>query len=144
MPQARGVEIIPLSALTGAHTDDLIPAVFYVNKVWNRRVATGSLNRWLSNTVEHHPPPAVGRYRPKFRYVTQAKARPPTFVLFVSRPESVGETYLRYFENELRSTFDLPGTPIRLLLRKGKNPFSAKGSAVRGHRIVKARINKRG
>jgi GTP-binding protein len=143
LPQARGVEVVTLSALTGMRIDDLIPAVFLVNKVWNKRVITGPLNRWLSETIEHHPPPAVRRHRPKFRYVTQAKARPPTFVLFVSRPEAVGDTYLRYLENELRAAFNLPGTPIRLRLRKGKNPFAEKGSAGRGPRIVKSYINKR-
>ena len=144
LPQARGVKIVPLSALTGKRIDDLVPAVFSVNKIWNKRVVTGSLNRWLSDTIEHHPPPAVRQHRPKFRYMTQVKARPPTFVLFVSRPEAVGETYLRYLENELRATFDLPGTPIRLRLRKGKNPFSDKGFSSRDRRIVKGRINKRG
>ena len=127
LPQAKGVQIVPLSALTGKHVQDLVPAVISVHEIWNKRVMTGPLNRWLSDVVEHHPPPSVSRHRPRFRYATQAKARPPTFILFVSRPESVGETYLRYLENELRSTFDLPGTPIRVRLRKGHNPYAEKG-----------------
>ncbi len=127
LPQAKGIEIVPVSALTGKRLENLLPAVFSVHEVWNRRVMTGPLNRWLNETVDHHPPPAVRRHRPRFRYVTQAKARPPTFVLFVSRPEAVGETYLRYLENELRATFDLPGTPIRMRLRKGPNPYAEKG-----------------
>ena len=127
LPQAKGIEIVPVSALTGKRLENLLPVVFSVHEVWNRRVMTGPLNRWLNETVDHHPPPAVGRHRPRFRYVTQAKARPPTFVLFVSRPEAVGETYLRYLENELRATFDLPGTPIRMRLRKGPNPYAEKG-----------------
>ncbi len=144
LPQARGVEIVPLSALTGARVGDLIPAVLSVDEVWNRRVMTGPLNRWLSDTIEHHPPPAVRRHRPRFRYATQAKVRPPTFILFVSRPEAVGETYLRYLENELRTAFELPGTPIRIRLRKGKNPYAEKGTSGRGGRGSKARIKKRG
>ena len=127
LPQAKGIEIVPVSALTGKRLENLLPAVFSVHEVWNRRVMTGPLNRWLNETVDHHPPPAVRRHRPRFRYVTQAKARPPTFVLFVSRPEAVGETYLRYLENELRATFDLPGTPIRMRLRKEPNPYAEKG-----------------
>ena len=127
LPQAKGIDIVPVSALTGKRLENLLPAVFSVHEVWNRRVMTGPLNRWLNETVDHHPPPAVRRHRPRFRYVTQAKARPPTFVLFVSRPEAVGETYLRYLENELRATFDLPGTPIRMRLRKGPNPYAEKG-----------------
>ena len=132
LPQAKGMEIVPLSALTGKRLENLLPAVFSVHEVWNRRVMTGPLNRWLNETVDHHPPPAVRRRRPRFRYVTQAKARPPTFVLFVSRPEAVGETYLRYLENELRATFDLPGTPIRMRLRKGPNPYAEKGRRRKG------------
>lgn len=134
LPQAKGIEIVPVSALTGKRLENLLPAVFSVHEVWNRRVMTGPLNRWLNETVDHHPPPAVRRHRPRFRYVTQAKARPPTFVLFVSRPEAVGETYLRYLENELRATFDLPGTPIRMRLRKGPNPYAEKGRRRRGER----------
>ncbi len=127
LPQARGVETVPLSALTGRRLKTLLPAVFSVHEVWNRRVMTGPLNRWLSETVDRHPPPFAGRHRPRLRYVTQAKARPPTFVLFASRPEAVGETYLRYLENELRTAFDLPGTPIRMRLRRGRNPYAGKG-----------------
>lgn len=134
LPRAQGVKIVPVSALTGARLKTLLPTVFSVHEVWNRRVMTGPLNRWLSETVDRHPPPAVRSRRPRFRYVTQAKARPPTFVLFVNRPEAVGETYLRYLENDLRATFDLPGAPIRLRLRKGRNPYVGEGGAGAGRR----------
>jgi GTP-binding protein len=143
LPQAKGVQIVPLSALTGTHVRDLVPAVISVHEIWNKRVMTGPLNRWLSDVVERHPPPSVKRHRPRFRYATQAKARPPTFILFVSRPESVGETYLRYLENELRSAFDLPGTPIRVRLRKGHNPYAEKGRRQSAGRRPKARISRR-
>ena len=134
LPRAQGVKIVPVSALTGARLGTLPPAVFSVHEVWNRRVMTGPLNRWLSEIVERHPPPVVRRRRPRFRYITQAKARPPTFVLFANRPEAVGETYLRYLENDLRAAFDLPGTPIRMRLRKGRNPYAGEGGTEQGRR----------
>lgn len=144
LPQARGVEIVTLSALTGQHTRKLAPAVLSVYDVWNSRVPTGPLNRWLTDVIDHHPPPAVRRHRPRFRYITQAKARPPTFILFVSRPELVGDSYLRYLENDLRSVFDLPGTPLRLRLRKGQNPYANKGAGQRGKRQSGSHVRKRG
>ena len=143
LPQAKGVGIVPLSALTGLHVEKLAPSVLTVHDVWNRRVMTGPLNRWLSEIVDHHPPPSVRRHRPRFRYATQAKSRPPTFVFFVSRPELVGETYLRYLENELRSAFDLPGTPIRVRLRKGQNPYAENRGGRRAKRRSNTRVNRR-
>ena len=124
LPQARGVKIVTVSALTGYHSREFRLAIFSVYSIWNQRISTGRVNQWLVNVVDHHPPPAVRNRRPRFRYITQAKARPPTFVLFVSRPELVGESYIRYLENDLRSAFGLSGTPIRILLRKGKNPYT--------------------
>ena len=144
LPQARGVEVVPLSALTGRRVENLLPGVLSVHNVWNRRVETGPLNRWLAEVTDRHPPPAVRRHRPRFRYVTQAKSRPPTFIFFVSRPELVGETYLRYLENELRTAFDLPGTPIRIRLRRGRNPYAGDGVRQRSKRSPSMRLNKRG
>jgi len=86
-------------------------------------VPTPHLNRWLMEAVERHTPPAVSGRRIKLRYMTQPSARPPTFVAFCSRPEAVPKAYLRYLTNSLRDTFDLPGVPIRLKLRKGENPY---------------------
>ena len=123
MPQARGVRVVTLSALTGEGVDKLMPAVTAAHAAWNRRLSTGQLNRFLEALVERHPPPA-SRGRPvRPRYMTQVKARPPTFALFVNRPDALDETYLRYVTNGLRETFDLPGVPIRIMLRGGKNPY---------------------
>ena len=91
--------------------------------VWNTRVPTGELNRWFEQALERHPPPLVAGRRLKLRYITQAKARPPTFVAFGTRAEQMPEDYQRYLVNGLRETFDLPGTPIRLQLRGTKNPY---------------------
>lgn len=124
LPQIKGVRTVTLSALTGRNLDRLMKAVFEAHAVWNKRASTASLNRWLAGVTEQHPPPLVEGRRIKLRYATQIKTRPPTFALFVSRPEKLPDSYLRYLENSLRETFGLEGVPIRLQMRKGKNPFA--------------------
>jgi GTPase len=126
LPQVTGVAMVPVSGLTGEGVEKLMDSVVGAYKIWNRRVSTPRLNRWLGETVERHPPPAVSGRRIKLRYLTQSKARPPTFVAFCSRPEALPAAYRRYLVNAIRQDFDLPGTPIRLVLRKGDNPFAAK------------------
>lgn len=124
LPQLRGVPLVALSALTGAGMRRLLPAAAAAFETWNRRVETAKLNRWLSGMVHRHPPPLVRGRRLKLRYVTQVKARPPTFALFTTRPSAVTESYLRYLVNGLREDFALPGVPIRIVLRKGRNPYA--------------------
>jgi GTP-binding protein len=124
MPQAKGVPTVTLSALTGRGVDRLMDAVLEAHEVWNRRIPTAQLNRWLEEMVARHAPPALaGGRRLKVRYMTQAKARPPTFVVFASRPDELPEAYSRYLVNGLREAFNLPGVPIRLFVRGGKNPY---------------------
>ena len=101
-----------------------MPAVAKVYELWNRRLPTGPLNRWLEETIARHPPPMVQGRRMRLRYITQVKARPPTFALFASRPKALPESYIRYLVNGLRNDFDLAGVPIRLLPRGGKNPYA--------------------
>ncbi len=124
LSQTEGILVVPISALRGQHLDRLMAAVFAVREVWERRIPTGALNRWLAATTEAHPPPAPSGRRLKLRYMTQAKSRPPTFVIFCSRPQALPASYVRYLENALRADFDLPGTPIRIHLRKGENPYA--------------------
>jgi GTP-binding protein len=124
LPQVRGVALVPVSAMTGTGLDRLMKEVLAADALWNRRLPTRALNQWLQAAVEAHPPPAVAGRRVKLRYVTQANARPPTFVLFCSRPKALPESYSRYLVNSLRDNFDIPGVPIRLHLRKGDNPFA--------------------
>lgn len=123
LTQVRGLRFVPLSALTGAGMGKLMPAVLDVYEKWNIRISTGRLNRWFADVVAYHPPPAVSGRRLKLRYITQIKSRPPTFVLFTTRPADLPDAYTRYLVNGIREAFDLPGVPIRLLLRKGKNPY---------------------
>ena len=124
LPQIRGVPVVTLSALHGEGVDKLLPKVFKTYETWNKRVSTGRLNRWLEGVVAAHPPPMAGGRRIKLRYMTQIKARPPTFALFVSRPKALPDAYQRYLVNQLRDAFNLDGVPIRLLLRGGKNPYA--------------------
>lgn len=126
LPQLRGLAIVPVSGLTGEGLDKLMAAVFSTHEVWNRRIPTAKLNRWLESVIEHHPPPAVSGRRLKLRYMTQAKSRPPTFVVFCSRPDALPDAYRRYIVNGLRETFKLPGVPLRLMLRGGENPYVKK------------------
>jgi GTP-binding protein len=98
-------------------------AVFAAYETWNRRISTGELNRWFAEIVDRHPPPAVAGRRIRLRYMTQASSRPPTFVVFASRPEALPDSYKRYIINELRAAFDLPGVPVRLHFRRGRNPY---------------------
>ncbi len=127
LTQMKGIPVVTLSALTGAGVERLLPVVRRAHEIWNKRVTTGELNRWFETALERHPPPLVDGRRLKLRYVTQAKARPPTFLAFGTRAERIPEDYSRYLVNSLRETFDLPGTPIRLQLRGTKNPFAEEG-----------------
>ncbi len=124
LAQVAGVRLVTLSALTGERVERLMPAVLAAHDAWCRRVATAPLNRWLEEMTLHHPPPAVAGRRIRLRYATQAKARPPTFVVFASRPEALPESYLRYLAGGLRDRFGLDGVPVRILVRKGRNPFA--------------------
>ena len=124
LPQVKGAPYITVSALRGRNLDKLFDAVFAVYDVWNTRISTARLNRWLSHKTEAHPPPLARGRRIRLRYMTQIKARPPTFAAFVSLPEELPEAYTRYLVNGLREDFDLPGTPIRFITRKGKNPYA--------------------
>jgi GTPase len=124
LPQVKGVPVVAVSGLTGAGLDRLMRAVVDAHAVWNRRVGTSALNRWLADVVASHPPPAVSGRRIRLDYVTQPKSRPPSFVLFTSRADAVPDAYRRYLVNSLRESFDLPGTPIRLTLREKANPYA--------------------
>jgi GTP-binding protein len=127
LPQVKGVPVVAVSGLTGAGLDRLMQAVIDGHAVWNRRVETSALNRWIAAVVAAHPPPAVSGRRIRLDYITQPKSRPPTFVLFTSRADALPDAYRRYLVNSLRETFDLAGTPIRLTLREKKNPYAKRG-----------------
>ena len=123
LPRLRGVPVIMLSAQTGKGVDKLMPAVQKQYEIWNARIGTAKLNRWLGEVIDRHPPPADKGRPVRLRYITQAKSRPPTFVTFSSRGHAVPESYNRYLANSLRETFRLDGVPLRIFVRKGKNPY---------------------
>ena len=126
LPQVKGVPVVALSGLTGQGLDQLMQAIIEIHAVWNKRVPTNQLNRWLNAALAAHPPPAVSGRRLKLNYMTQPKARPPSFVIFCTRADAVPEAYERYLINGLRDEFHLPGTPIRLTLREKANPYAGR------------------
>ena len=123
LPQLKGIPIVPVSAIEGSGTDLLIQTSTEVFEIWQKRIPTGPLNRWLENMIQSHPPPISGGRRLKLRFITQVKARPPSFVLFTTRPGALPESYSRYLINGLRERFNLWGVPIRLTLRQRQNPY---------------------
>lgn len=128
LPQLRGVRTVTLSGQTGKGLENLMAAIFEVHQVWNRRISTAKLNIWLDQALAYYPPPAVGGKRIRLKFITQAKTRPPTFMVQCSRPDSLPTSYSRYLINEIRETFSLQGVPIRLFMRKSDNPFKGRRS----------------
>ena len=131
LPQLRGVPLITVSGLTGDGLDRMMKAVEEAYAVWNKRTSTSALNRWFEQAIAANPPPAVSGRRLKLNYVTQPKARPPSFVVFCTRADAVPESYKRYLVNSLREAFDMPGTPVRIILREKANPFEHKRKKIR-------------
>jgi GTPase len=125
LAQLAGVAIEPVSGVSGDGLPALMAAVFAAEAAWNQRVATADLNRWLALVQERHPPPLAAGRRLRLRYMTQVNTRPPSFALFASKPAELPDAYRRYLVNALRRDFGLVGTPIRLMLRQGRNPYAA-------------------
>ena len=126
LPQAKGMPIVAVAGIAGEGLDKLLDAIEATYEVWNRRVPTAALNRFLGSATEQNAPPAISGGRIKLRYMTQPKARPPSFVLFGTRTNALPDSYIRYLVNGLREAFDLPGVPIRLAFREADNPFEKK------------------
>jgi GTPase len=126
LPQVKGAPVVAVSGLMGEGIDRLMSAIEQAYAVWNKRVPTAALNRWFEQAVDTNPPPSVSGRRLKLNYITQAKARPPSFILFCSRADAVPQSYLRYLVNSMREYFELPGTPVRIALREKANPFAHK------------------
>jgi GTPase len=126
LPQVKGAGVVAVSGLTGEGLDKLMQAVVDAYEVWNKRVPTAALNRWFEEATSANPPPAVSGRRLRLNYITQAKARPPSFIIFCTRADAVPEGYKRYLVNNLREAFDLPGTPIRITLREKDNPYAGR------------------
>ncbi|NTJ67459.1 ribosome biogenesis GTPase Der [Agrobacterium rhizogenes] len=126
LPQARGIRAIPIAGQTGEGLDRLMQAIVDTDKVWNKRVSTARLNRWLETQQVQHPPPAVSGRRIKLKYMTQVKARPPAFMISCTRSDALPESYVRYLINGLRADFAMPGVPIRIHFRSSENPYENK------------------
>lgn len=126
LPQVKGIPLVPLSALTGKNKEKLLDAVLAIYAIWNQRVSTSKLNRWLEGILAHHPPPLVAGRRIRIKYLTQIKTRPPTFVIFCSKALELPDSYVKYMVNGIREAFGFEGVPIRLMVRSGKNPYADK------------------
>ena len=133
LPQLSGAPLITLAAITGRGLERLREAVEEMHRVWNIRLTTAKLNNWLLAKTQGHPPPAPGGRRIRLRYMTQVKARPPSFMISCSKPEDLPESYTRFLVNGLRKDFGMKGVPIRIAMRKGDNPYAGKKKP-RGHR----------
>ncbi|MBY0355893.1 MAG: ribosome biogenesis GTPase Der [Rickettsiales bacterium] len=123
IPQMKSVPLVPVSAARGEGLDRLIKDALHMYRLWNTRLGTGELNRWLQEATDRHNPPMISGRRFKLRYITQSKTRPPRFVIFANRDTDIPTSYERYLVNHLRESFNLPGIPIRMLWRAGKNPY---------------------
>ena len=126
LPQVRGIQTVTLCGQSGEGIDRLMQAVVDTHKIWNTRISTAKLNRWLQKTEAIHPPPATSGRRIRLKYISQLKARPPTFAIMCSKPDALPTSYSRYLVNALRQDFDLTGVPIRMMMRKSENPFAGK------------------
>ena len=126
LAQIRGVPMVPISAITGKGLDQLMETVHTTHRIWGTRIATARLNRWLAMVSVRHPPPAAAGRRLRLKYLTQSKTRPPTFFLSCSRPDALPEAYRRYLVNGLREEFGLAGVPIRLMVRRDRNPYEGR------------------
>jgi GTP-binding protein len=126
LPQARGIRAVPISGQTGWGLDKLMQSIIDTDRVWNKRISTARLNRWLETQQIQHPPPAVSGRRIKLKYMTQVKARPPAFMISCTRSDALPESYTRYLINGLRADFDMPSVPIRIHFRSPDNPFEGK------------------
>ena len=125
MPQMKGIPVVPISGKTGMNINKLLKECFRIYQLWNKEISTGALNRWLEDALLEHTPPMIKGRRIKIRYMTQKTARPPTFILF-SNTSDIPDFYIRYLVNGLRENFRLPGIPIRIKIRKNKNPYEGK------------------
>lgn len=123
LTQVKNIRVLYLSAIRDQNFDLIFQTAVDLYETWNKRIATSAMNRWLEDAVSSHPPPLVQGTRIKIRYATQIKTRPPTFAMFISKPKDLPTSYMRYMENRLRADFDFNGVPLRLLARKGKNPY---------------------
>jgi len=123
LAQVKRIQVIYMSALEGVDFDAVFQMAQQLYELWNTRLTTGQLNRWLELTLENHSPPMHNGKRIKIRYMTQVKTRPPTFALFASKTDELPQSYMNYLENQMRQDFNLYGIPLRLMLRKNKNPY---------------------
>ena len=126
LSQIKNVPIVFLSGLHNKGIEKLFDKIIDVKKKLSSRITTGKLNRWLSTIIENNPPPLYKGRQNNIRYITQVNVKPPTFALFMSSPDDLPNSYKRYLSGSIVKTFDLSGVPIRMMFRKGNNPYVKK------------------
>jgi GTP-binding protein len=126
LTQVRGIPCLPISAKEGKNLTKMLDAVLDIYRLWNMRLSTSQLNRWLEYVTEAHPAPMVSGRRIRLKYMTQIKTRPPTFAVFASKSDQLPDSYSRYLINQLRKDFKLNGVPIRIQIKETKNPYAKK------------------
>ncbi len=124
LSQTKDIQFATISAKNGKNISKLFYKALQTYEVWNKRISTGGLNRWLARMESQNPAPLVSGRHNRMKYITQIKTRPPTFALWVSRPDELPDSYKRYIVNGLRRDYDIPSVPIRLLIRASKNPYA--------------------
>jgi len=126
LPFLDFAERITISALHGTAVGDLLPAVERAFRAATRDLSTTALTRELESAVTAHPPPLVRGRRIRLRYAHQGGRNPPVIVIHGNQTDKVPEAYRRYLINRFRKSFKLKGTPVRLALKTGENPFKGK------------------
>ena len=123
LSQIKKLQIVFLSGLYNRGIEKIFDKIININKKLNIRITTGKLNRWLSLIKEKNPPPLYKGKQNNIRYITQVNVKPPTFALFMSSPGDLPNSYKRFLLASVAKTFGLFGIPIRIMLRKGNNPY---------------------
>jgi GTP-binding protein len=126
LAQVKDIPYQTISAKNGKNINKLLDRVEWTYGYWTKRVKTAGLNQWLAKMESQNPAPLVSGRSNRLKYITQIKTRPPTFALWVARPDRLPDSHKRFIINGLRRDYDIPGVPVRLLVRKSKNPFAGK------------------
>jgi GTP-binding protein len=137
LPFLDFAEVNPVSALHGSNILDVFRAAVRAAAAAQAELPTQELNRVLETIVTTHPPPMVRRHRIRLTYAHQGGRRPPLIVIHGNQTELLPDSYRRYLVNRFRQAFRLVGTPIRIELRTGRNPFAGRRNVLTARQVRK-------
>jgi GTP-binding protein len=123
LPHMSWAEVLYTSALTGKGCHRIIPLIKEAYKNFNRRISTSKLNKVFEQIVAANPPPQKHHHRVRLNYITQARVRPPTFVIWANSPDAIPDSYKRYIENRFREQFKFGGAPLRINFRQKRKQW---------------------